>query len=86
VALSLYLHLLTEEKRAKHRLHLLARFSHVSCFLGHILCLLVWMVCSFVGSFISILFISINLRTKLVIINLRSKIINCIIKDFSTLL
>jgi hypothetical protein len=36
--LSLYLHFITEEKRAKHKPHLLAEFSFVLGFPGYILC------------------------------------------------
>jgi hypothetical protein len=84
-ALSLYLHFITEKKRVEHRPHLLVGFSPILGFLGHILCSFVWMVCSFACSFISVLVISINLSTMLVIINLRSKVINCIIKYFRIL-
>jgi hypothetical protein len=63
-------------------LHLLDRFSPISGFLSYILCSFVWLVCSFSYSFILFLLISINLRTKLVIINIRSNVINCLIKYF----
>jgi hypothetical protein len=86
VPLSLYLHFIIDEKRAKHIPHLLAGFSPVSGFLSHIPCSFVWLVCSFACSFIfEFQLFSINLNTKLVIINLRSKEINCIIKDFKIL-
>jgi hypothetical protein len=86
VPLSLYLHLLTEEKRAKHSICLLVGFSNISGFPSHILCLFVWMVCLlFSCSFILVLAISINLSTKIIIINMISKVINYIIKYFSTL-
>jgi hypothetical protein len=65
--------------------HLLVGFSLILVFVGHILCLFVWMMCLFSYSFISVLVISINLSTKLVIINMRSKEINYIIKYFCTL-
>jgi hypothetical protein len=69
-----------EEKRAEHRPHLLARFSPVLGFLGYMLCSFVWMVCSFAHFFhfhISVIFIISS--NKLVIINLGSKKVICII-------
>jgi hypothetical protein len=85
VFVSLYLHFITKKKRAEHRSHLLVGFSPISGFPGHILCSFMWMVCSFACSFTLVSFISINLSIKLVVINLRSKVIKCIIKKFRIL-
>jgi hypothetical protein len=83
VPLSLYLHcFFTRERRAEQR-HLLAEFSPILGFLGHILCLFVDGVNVFYRSLIFLCVLSILLVTKY---SIDLKEINFNSKNFSILL